>query len=697
MSQLTGSEVNKSSEELADVIFKRMVTNDKKQNQVLKNKLSKGSGSRGEKVSGQDEAEKSTGMRFVVVTLGVLSLAMSMMCRGTINYCITSMIDPRMNNANKTLVTGNEVLENLNNNSDPILFYMTTEYPTQNSDELPTTTTIATTDATIDSTTSASTTESIDESTTTIETTTQTAIETTTQSIIETTTNLILDSTTTQISTVDENASQNDKFMWSTKDQSLIKGGFYYSYFFFMVLGGRMSEIYGAKYVLLLGVAGSAIINLATPWMARNSFTMLIISRTIMGAIQSGVFPAMYALINKWLTMSEASIYAPMIKMSLRTGGLLASLLPGLISNWPDVFYVVGGLGAVWSVLWLFISTSEPSTNRWVTKTELKHILKKKRQVVKQQDEEEEGIKMAEVEDKNETSVKVDQAKKAQPLPVKTPWIKIITSPSVIGLIMAKLSFNHANDFMQIELPSYLKYVHAISDGKRSFITTSMFAIQVSLVVFAGWLAKVMIKKKPFGMSKTGIRKLFQSLASVGSGILMLMLTIDDVGLTYITVILQISSVASVFVAGGETMLPYDLSEEYPATIMAIANSLANLSGITVTALTGFVLGNEAGSQSRWNTVIGIIACFDILGGLLFCFLIKAEPIDFSSKKSKSKSSKQMDENIEEGSVDKAPSYELAMIQAAKSELPEKDDNNNDNNPESIESKVVSSEAAEKL
>lgn len=156
-----------------------------------------------------------------------------------------------------------------------------------------------------------------------------------------------------------------------------------------------------------------------------------------------------------------------------------------------------------------------------------------------------------------------------------------------------------------------------------------MFSIQVVLVVFVGWLAKVMVQKRPFNLSKTTIRKLFQGLASYGMGAALFLFTFNNCNIVYVAILLQIISILSMFTAGGETMLPYDLSQEYPATIMSIANSVANVSGITTTTLAGLILGDEGGSYQRWNLLIYLIAGANMFGGLAFSFLVRAEPIDF--------------------------------------------------------------------
>lgn len=242
-----------------------------------------------------------------------------------------------------------------------------------------------------------------------------------------------------------------------------------------------MAEVYGAKYVLLLSVAGSAIINMATPWMARTSLGLLVFSRVVMGAIQAGVFPGMYALFSKWLTMSEASIYAPLIKMNLRLGMLLGSLVPGIISGWPNVFYFTGLISTVWSILWFLLATSSPQENRWVSQAELEHIMRKKKRPPV---EEEEAVEMSEMDSGQAKDERKKANIKTKRASLKTPWLKIITASPVIGLILVKLTFNYALDFLAIELPSYLKYVHHSSRQTVSLTSGQPRSLSLKIISF---------------------------------------------------------------------------------------------------------------------------------------------------------------------------------------------------------------------
>lgn len=476
-------------------IFHRMVVNDKKQNQRLINKFLSGAGrydlnQQAMKNNNQvkDDSTRVTWIRFLVCTLGLTSLAMGQMSRMVLNQTITMMVDPRMLKNDVVSVDGSCPWP-----EEESLAVKGVEKPIDQAAAATTTTTTTTTSTTTslplnltDLTTNLNwlwATDSEDNNNDKEhedDLINSESISTSIKSTSNMTSNHSDDGgkekkkdeeNKQQLNNGNsavvgqEEAIYADKFKWSISKQSVLLGGFYYSYFFFMILGGRMAEVYGAKYVLLICVAGSAVINLATPWMARNSFVLLVVSRILMGIVQAGVFPAMYALIAKWLTMSEASIFAPLIKMNLRLGMLLGSLLPGILPGWPSVYYTTGVLSFLWSVLWIFIATSTPQENKWVSQAELEHIMKKKRRP--------EQIEMSAYQESQTSSEQsLDKtssaAASAAAANKPTPWVKILTSPSVIGLIIVKLTFNYALDFLAILLPSYLKYVHHASKGQVS-------------------------------------------------------------------------------------------------------------------------------------------------------------------------------------------------------------------------------------
>lgn len=96
MGDQSASKVPKQSDEqLPNEIFAKVLTNDRIQNKKLAGKLSK-SYDVEEASSQQQKAEKASKARFIVCTLGLVSLAMSQMSRTVMNVTIVSMVDPSM-------------------------------------------------------------------------------------------------------------------------------------------------------------------------------------------------------------------------------------------------------------------------------------------------------------------------------------------------------------------------------------------------------------------------------------------------------------------------------------------------------------------------------------------------------------------------------------------------------------------------
>lgn len=284
-------------------------------------------------------------------------------------------------------------------------------------------------------------------------------------------------SSVTTIGPINPDEKQKDvtgkRFAWTTKQQTSLLGIFYYSYGAFMIPGGRLAEIYGAKYVLGASVAISGLISLATPLLAKR-FYLLLIARLLMGAAQAGVFPGAYALIGKWMTSSEASIFAPLCKMSTRFGMALASCLPYIVSGWPGDFYATGIICALWTLLWAFIATSIPEDNICVTELELMRINRKKQKNIQQSTAIKLKVMNSNGHSSSNDSKVTDQQVQASQSPRRkaTPWVALLTSSSVIGFVMVKLAINYSSDFVGVLFNMYL---HNVYHSSSETVSTTLF------------------------------------------------------------------------------------------------------------------------------------------------------------------------------------------------------------------------------
>lgn len=67
-----------------------------------------------------------------------------------------------------------------------------------------------------------------------------------------------------------------------------------------------------------------------------------------------------------------------MIFVGAPLGVVIAMPVAGAISSsavgWPVAFYLYGGVGILWSILWLMLGSDSPSTDRFISPGERKYI-----------------------------------------------------------------------------------------------------------------------------------------------------------------------------------------------------------------------------------------------------------------------------------------------------------------------------------
>lgn len=151
------------------------------------------------------------------------------------------------------------------------------------------------------------------------------------------------------------------------------------------------------------------------------------------------------------------------------------------------------------------------------------------------------------------------------------------------------------------------------------------------------YIAKEFVVRKTFGLSKTGVRRLFQGINNFGMALAYVLMSFNMNSLNIVCCSVIILSVTSMFSSGGEAVTPIDLSNEYSASIMAIANSCANLSGIIQPKFVAFLLGDDPLSTDNWNLVWRTLGATLVGGGLLFTFLVNAKIQDFTTKNEEKK------------------------------------------------------------
>ncbi len=104
----------------------------------------------------------------------------------------------------------------------------------------------------------------------------------------------------------------------------------------------------------------------------------LTIFRVMLGLGEAGPWPGTTKSNAIWFPQKERALAQGLFGAAASVGSVLAPiviLMLFLAFGWKWTFVIVGGLGVVWVVLWLFINKADPEDHPWVTEEEKNHIL----------------------------------------------------------------------------------------------------------------------------------------------------------------------------------------------------------------------------------------------------------------------------------------------------------------------------------
>lgn len=440
-----------------------------------------------------------------------------------------------------------------------------------------------------------------------------------------------------------------EKFQWDTDKQGYLKAAYAMGHMLLQVAGGRLSEIYGSQFIMSLSACLMAVCCLSAPFLASTHFYLLFADLFVLGILGSFMTPSLITLISNWLTPGEKSLMMSFYLVSSRLGYALSSLLCGLLIDahlsWRYLFYSAGWVSLAFGNVFFLCSRNRPHEHPLMGQAELDYLASKNKLVreaiARQQQlasklEETEMQPVAVVANgSGQSTTKPANNEQQQQQHSKpagrpaAPWGAILTNAPVWAFIVTKFCVKLMGDTVQTELPVYLKRVMHMESRYNGYINSANYVIFCVSCVAVGTLAKWANKQRPFGWSKTTVRKIFQSTASFGVSLVLLGVSFSVCD-EYTTLGLFMTMFfLTTFSTGGEAQIPLDLSERYAGTIHALGGTLAISGAIEPIMVGQFLLGHGA-DRARWANIWLGASGISFLGGLIFLTLgdAKIQPFD---------------------------------------------------------------------
>ena len=152
----------------------------------------------------------------------------------------------------------------------------------------------------------------------------------------------------------------------------LVFSSFAYPYLIFQIIGGWVSDHFGAKRTLIFCGAMWAVATILTGFSV-GLFSILM-ARLLLGLGEGATFPAATAAMARWVKRENRGFAQGLTHAFSRIGNAAAPTLIVYIMatyGWRMAFYVTGVLSLIWVVVWALTFTEDPADHPGVSASEL--------------------------------------------------------------------------------------------------------------------------------------------------------------------------------------------------------------------------------------------------------------------------------------------------------------------------------------
>ena len=380
------------------------------------------------------------------------------------------------------------------------------------------------------------------------------------------------------------------QYHWTNSDYADIVIGFRVAYSIGQTICGRLMDRVGARRGLTLTVVWYSIASMLTS--LASGFYSFMGFRFLLGAGESGNWPAATKVVGEWFPKSERALATALFDSGSSVGGAIAPFIVlGIYFRWGwrPAFIIPGLLGLLWLFAW-----------RWLYQPPEKHL----------------RVSTAELAfiqaDRGDTAPR--SASRAVPR-----WKDLLKLPQTWGIIIAKTFSDPVWLFVTDWFPIYLV-------AKGIDLRSSLIAVWVPFIAadignfFGGWMSGHLIKR---GWSLGPARKALVVFGGVG--VTLLIPTIFTTNLYLITLLFALSTFAYASFSTIANVLPSDVfNNESVASVSGLSGTGAGIGTIIAFKLVGhFSDARQATATHTFDPIVIVAGLVPFVGMLLVLLLVR--------------------------------------------------------------------------
>ena len=380
---------------------------------------------------------------------------------------------------------------------------------------------------------------------------------------------------------------------WSPTIQGAVMSAFFLGYVTLQIPAGYLSDRFGGKWVLGLGVLFWSLFTLLTPASAALGITMLLACRFLMGVAEAVTWPSIYSLYSRWVHPDRRASAVGLMNSGISGGSVIALICtPWLISvwSWQGAFYLYGLLGILWFGVWAPLARSRPTEpTQWETGS---------------------AITQASAE-----SPQFDTTSDAQ-YPRLTVG-RMLRSKAVWAIAIAHICINWSLYLVLSWFPTFVNRELGADLQLAGFLALAPVIVSLVMAPLAGRLFDRLVAN---GRDRLKVRRAMQSLAFVGITAAMMAITLTDSLILSVTVI-TLSNALTAFSIGGFATNHLDIAPNQSGLLMGVTNTLAAVSSSASVFVSGWIQDLSGG----WNAVFLTAAAVSVFGAVVYASLAGVE------------------------------------------------------------------------
>ena len=155
---------------------------------------------------------------------------------------------------------------------------------------------------------------------------------------------------------------------------------FFWGYWATQLPGAVICCYFGASKVFGIGLFIAILATFLCPFISGVNFWLFIALRLFIGLGQGVTFPVALNIIANWAPSSQFATFSALSVGGQYLGAVLANCASGLLGSgsflggWPSLFYVYGGCGVLWALLWFVFVRDDPATSYWTSIAEREYL-----------------------------------------------------------------------------------------------------------------------------------------------------------------------------------------------------------------------------------------------------------------------------------------------------------------------------------